>query len=328
MTRRLLLPLMPLYAMAAAAKNAGYDRSWLEPEKLRWPVISVGNISTGGSGKTPFVLCLAELLLRQGVGVDVLSRGHGRTSNTIERVDSTGSAERYGDEPLLMAQSAKVPVYVGGSRYEAGLLAEKAEPSPRIHLLDDGFQHRKLARDLDIVLVHRRDLMEGLLPSGNLREPLSALRRASVLILREEDRDLEKHLKTRNIDVPIWWIKRTVNVPQSIGGAVVFCGIARPGEFFRSAQSSIEIAIEKAFPDHHPYTDADVERLARMAHSAVARAFLTTEKDFVRLSESQRQRLAAIAPLHVAKLEARLVDEDAAMRRLQPILKAVSSRPV
>jgi tetraacyldisaccharide 4'-kinase len=328
MIRRFLLPFMPLYAAVIAAKNTAYNRGRLKTQHLKWPVISVGNISTGGSGKTPLVICLARLLVRQGIHVDILSRGYGRNSYAVERVDPAGTAERYGDEPLLMAQSVDVPVYVGASRFAAGFLAEKDRKGPRIHLLDDGFQHRSLVRDLDIVVVHRRDFSEGLLPSGNLREPLSALRRASVVVLRDEDRDLEARLRKHGIAAPIWWVRRSMNVPLSIGGAVAFCGIARPDEFFRSVGMNVEVAIEKAFPDHHQYTDADIEQLAWTAHSAIARAFLTTEKDFVRLSESQRQRLTAVAPLDVAKLEVCLLDEDAALRQLHQHLETISSHPV
>src|SRR5215467_3806423 len=120
MTRRTLLPLVPIYATAAAAKNALFDYGWAKMRQLRWSVISVGNISVGGSGKTPFVICLARLLQERGLHVDVLSRGYGRNSDAVERVDPAGNAEQFGDEPLLIARSADVPVYVGASRYVAG----------------------------------------------------------------------------------------------------------------------------------------------------------------------------------------------------------------
>src|SRR5215475_10328034 len=113
MMRRMLLPISPLYAVAVTAKNAAYDHGWLRPQQLRWPVISVGNISVGGSGKTPFVICMANLLRKQAVYVDVLSRGYGRSSDAVERVDPAGDAERFGDEPLLIAQATDVGVYVG-----------------------------------------------------------------------------------------------------------------------------------------------------------------------------------------------------------------------
>ena len=163
---RALLALTPLYAAAVAAKNLAYDRGWLRAEHLRGPVISVGNLSVGGSGKTPLTLRLAELLRERDLAVDVLSRGYGRRSEATAKVDPQGSAQNFGDEPLLMAR-AGVLVYVGDSRYEAGMLAERDAGSPRVHLLDDGFQHRQLARNVDVVVLHRGDFADQLLPAGD-----------------------------------------------------------------------------------------------------------------------------------------------------------------
>jgi tetraacyldisaccharide 4'-kinase len=322
-TRRLLYPLNPLYAAAIAAKYAAYDHGWLKTRRLQWPVISVGNISVGGSGKTPFVICLTKLLMQHGLRVDILSRGYGRNSDRVERVypgvdpgvDPGGDVERFGDEPLLIAQSTGAPVYVGASRYVAGLLAEKNETGPRIHLLDDGFQHRKLVRDLDVVLVHRSDFSETLLPAGNLREPLSSLKRASAVVLREEDAELEQQLRQRGIDAPVWLIRRTVNVPSDAGKTIAFCGIARPEDFFSSVRASnAEVAAGCAFLDHHRYSDEDLRQLIQRARSVKADSFVTTEKDVVRLSRSQKEQLGAIAPLKLVKLEVRLLDESSVLQ--------------
>jgi tetraacyldisaccharide 4'-kinase len=153
------LPLVPLYAAGAALRLV-----WLKPERLKWPVISVGNLSTGGTGKTPFTIALAKLLGNQGVHVDVLSRGYGRKDMDSSEVLLNGSAEEYGDEPLLIARETGVPVYVGAQRSQAGWLAETVAAEQGlvngIHLLDDGFQHRQLVRDVDIVLVNSEDLRE------------------------------------------------------------------------------------------------------------------------------------------------------------------------
>ena len=325
--RRWLFPLTPLYAGATAAKNAGYDRGMVKPQKLAWPVISVGNISVGGSGKTPLVIALAKLLTERGMHVDVLSRGYGRSSQTVERVDPAGSAERFGDEPLLIAQSANVPVYVGPSRYDAGILAESEWRDAGVHLLDDGFQHRKLARDADIVVIHSSDLTEHLLPAGRLREPLHSLRRASILVLREEDAELEGQFKRRGIEKPIWWIRRSVVVPAEAGNVLAFCGIARPEEFFQALRSqSADMAATYAFPDHHAYSEGDMQQLIAKAQSVSARSFLTTEKDWVRLSARQKAMLSAVAPLYVARLETVLRDERAALSELETLLPAVFPR--
>ncbi|WP_158751097.1 tetraacyldisaccharide 4'-kinase [Acidobacterium sp. S8] len=327
MIQRALLPLVPLYAAAIAAKNAAYDHGWAHPDKLRWPVISVGNISVGGSGKTPLVIALAKLFTQHKIHVDVLSRGYGRSSHAIERVDPAGSAERFGDEPLLIAQSAQVPVYVGASRYDAGRLAENEQSSTGVHLLDDGFQHRKLARNVNIAVVHSSDLRESLLPSGRLREPLSALRRASILVLREEDAELENQLAQRGIKKPVWWIRRSLTVRPDTGSVLPFCGIARPEEFFQSLRrEAIAAVATHAFRDHHRYSERDMQQLITKARANSAQAFLTTEKDWVRLTPAQRDSLSAVAPLQIARLEAVLQNEAAAWSELERLLPAVFSR--
>jgi tetraacyldisaccharide 4'-kinase len=329
MTRRLFLPFTPLYMAAVVAKNTAFDHGWTKARQLRRPVISVGNISVGGSGKTPFVIYMAKLLSQQGVRVDVLSRGYGRSSDAVERVDPSGNADRFGDEPLLIARSAHVPVYVGASRYAAGLLAEREDAATAIHLLDDGFQHRKLVRNVDIVLIHRSDFAETLLPAGRLRESLSALKRASLLVLLEEDAGLEAQLKQRGIEKPIWWMTRSITVPENTGRALAFCGIAHPADFFRSLQTSgIEIAATHTFRDHHAYSSVDIQELLQAAQSHAVDTFLITEKDFVRLSPGLREALTALAPVKMVKLEAHLHDETAALRQLQALLPTIFERPL
>ncbi|QNI33231.1 tetraacyldisaccharide 4'-kinase [Alloacidobacterium dinghuense] len=321
MTRRLLFPLNPIYAAAVGAKNAAFDKGLVRARRLLWSVISVGNISVGGSGKTPFVIALARLLKQHGVYVDVLSRGYGRNSDAVEQVDPTGDVERFGDEPVLIAQSANVPVYVGARRYAAGLLAENILGNKGIHLLDDGFQHRRLARAVDIVVMHRSDLQEKLLPSGNLRESLGSLHRASVLVLREEDVDLEQELKRRGIEKPVWFVKRSIILPENLGKAVAFCGIGRPDEFFHSLQKlEGKIVARSTFGDHHRYSEGDVQQLIRMAQAQRAEAFLTTEKDLVRLSPTQRTMMASVVPLKVAKLVTAVHDEASVLQSLEGLL--------
>ena len=189
-SRKLLLPLVPIYRLALLLREWRLGTR-LEPvRRLRWPVVSIGNLSTGGAGKTPLTIALAKALERRGLRVDVLSRGYGRRSQRAARVDPDGTAEEFGDEPLLIARETGVPVYVAGQRFMAGLLTE-AERSADfrfgLHLLDDGFQHRQLARDVDILLLNSQDWQDGLLPAGNLREPLQALRRAGVIAIPAEE---------------------------------------------------------------------------------------------------------------------------------------------
>ncbi|HYL91971.1 MAG TPA: tetraacyldisaccharide 4'-kinase, partial [Alphaproteobacteria bacterium] len=156
-------PLSAAFGAGVALRNFCYGHGVFKSRKLARPVISVGNISVGGSGKTPFVIALGQLLRDRGIEFDVLSRGYGRSSGEAAVVHPEGRPEQFGDEPLLIARRLHVPVIVGASRYSAGLLAERQFNS-KLHLLDDGFQHRRLHRDFEIVLLQSADLDDTLLP--------------------------------------------------------------------------------------------------------------------------------------------------------------------
>ena len=224
-----MLPLVPLYLAGSTLRWAG-----VKPKRLAGPVVSVGNLSAGGTGKTPFVIALAKLLMAQGIAVDVLSRGYGRTGSGADRVDPEGRAEAFGDEPLLIAREAGVPVFVGAKRLEAGALAER-EFRAQVHLLDDGFQHRQLYRDVDIVLVNSEDLGDRLLPAGNLREPVSALRRATVFAVPSGDDAAVERLRAlgltqaglaisaRDGGARVGWAGCRILRDRSAGA--VFCGV-------------------------------------------------------------------------------------------------------
>jgi tetraacyldisaccharide 4'-kinase len=311
---------VPLYAAAVGAKNAAYKYGWKKPQHLSWPVVSVGNLSVGGAGKTPLVIRLAQLLAAEAVHVDVLLRGYGRSSSQVERVDPEGDASRYGDEPKLIARTANIPVYVGASRYDAGLLAERKAQRPGIHLLDDGFQHRRLARAMDIVVLHASDFNSTLLPAGRLREPLGSLKRASAIVLRAEDRQLESDLRARGITAPVWIQHRRLAV-ECEGPVVAFCGIARPDEFFAALRSrKVDLKSTLALGDHQAYSGSRIARLISLLQRNDASGFVTTEKDAVRLSREQRAQLEEVAPLHVARLQVSLDDEAAITRQLRGLL--------
>src|SRR6476646_4112472 len=189
------------------------------PERrLEGPVVSVGNLSAGGSGKTPFVMMLGELLKARGIKFDVLSRGYGRKSRGVMLVDARGLPQKYGDEPLLIARKLQVPVIVGEDRYEAGKFAE-SKFGAQLHLLDDGFQHRSLARDFDIVLVTPQDASDRLLPAGRLREPLTSLDRADAVVLASGASP-----EAFPLDQKLVWKARRGIVPSHVPAApVVFC---------------------------------------------------------------------------------------------------------
>ncbi len=325
----LLRPLVPLYAAAVGVKNRLYDAGLLHTQRLAWPVVSVGNLSVGGTGKTPFVGALADLLQQSGWTVDVLSRGHGRRSTQVEAVDPEGPAQRYGDEPLLLARSGSA-VYVGRKRYDAGLLAEAQNPAPdaaarhSLHLLDDGFQHRRLARSVEIVLLDRSDFSDRLLPAGRLREPLAALHRADICVLREEDRDLTPQVMQamQAQDATRVWVQRRVTtVETKLQRAVVFCGIGNAEQFFASLrQAGVSIAAEVAFRDHHAYADRDVDGLVERARACHADGFVTTEKDSLRLEGELCETLEAFAPLHMAQLAVTLLEPERCRAQMERLL--------
>lgn len=337
--RPLLLPLSPLYRIVLAIKRHLFRLGCLKQRRLANPVISIGSVSVGGAGKTPVVMMLADMLLRRGYAVSILTRGYGRAPRTVERVIPFGDAGWFGDEPVLLAQRSGASVFVGADRYEAGLLAEQSpvEGKIAVHLLDDGLQHRQLIRDLDIVLLTQEDVDDVLLPAGNLREPLSALRYADVVIVREEEAEklrsfIERLTRRRKNPPAIWVIRRRLSVTDA-GKAVppkrplAFCGIARPKDFTRMLVASQCNPVKTvAFPDHHGYTDADITQLLEQARQHGAGGFVTTEKDAVKLTPAMRARLGVYGPLAVAQLSVSLVDEHTAVFQLISMVKRLDRR--
>jgi tetraacyldisaccharide 4'-kinase len=313
----LLWPLVPIYRLGLALRELQL-RTGLKPvRRLKWPVVSIGNLSTGGAGKTPLTIALAKSLSARGLHVDVLSRGYGRQSALPLLVDPGGTAREFGDEPLVIAREANVPIYVAPERYEAGLLAERdATGQSGIHLLDDGFQHRQLARDVDILLLDGTEWStEHLLPAGNLRESFSALQRATVVAVTAPGGPLlEKWLRSNGRwQGPIWRLRRFMEIPPLDGPVAAFCGIARPDQFFQGLESAgVKLASRTAFADHHNYTASDLARIESAAGKAGAIALLTTEKDRVRIG-ALFSNLSAPLSLKTVQLRIEIEDESAAI---------------
>jgi len=302
-------PLSATFGAAVALRNALYDRGVFKVRRLARPVVSIGNISVGGSGKTPFVIALGELLQQQGIEFDVLSRGYGRRSTEIAVVDPNGTPEQFGDEPLLIARKLRAPVIVGADRYQAGLVAEKRFSS-KLHLLDDGFQHRRLHRDFDIVLLPEEDQRGTLLPTGRLREALSALKRADVIVLADPS---AKPLHAKSI----WRARRQLEIAAD-RRLIAFCGIARPRQFFDALKAAHqEIAGTLTFRDHHRYAQRDIDRLLALKKQTGAAGFVTTEKDAINLGTLSAQ----LQPLRTATLRIDLESHDTVMAELLKILK-------
>jgi tetraacyldisaccharide 4'-kinase len=307
--------LSSIYASVVGARNALYDRKLLRTRSLQGPVISVGNLSTGGSGKTPFVILLGELLKDRGVKFDVLSRGYGRKSRGTLLVDPGGLAPQFGDEPLLIARKLQVPVIIGEDRFEAGQFAE-ARFGPQFHLLDDGFQHRQLHRDFDIVLLTPQDAADRPLPAGRLREPLASLRRADAVVLTSGalPESFPIHGKL------IWRVRRGIvpqNVPQR---PVVFCGIARSQNFVLQLRTAnIDPAAEAFYRDHHAYTERDIRDLLALKQQSNADGFVTTEKDAVNLGSY----FSALQSLCVVPVRMQLAE---AANALDTMLRTIDDR--
>jgi tetraacyldisaccharide 4'-kinase len=304
-----------LFGAAVGARNALYSRGVLASRRLERPVVSIGNLSVGGSGKTPFVLLLGDLLKQRGIAFDVLSRGYGRRTRGVAVVDPGGASRDFGDEPLLIARKVQAPVIIGEDRFAAGRLAEERFPS-RLHLLDDGFQHRALARDFDIVLVTPEDAHDRLLPAGRLREPLSALARADAVVLTsgapEEAFPLEGKL--------VWRAHRTIAPHDLPTHPLAFCAIARPQNFFVQLRNAgVDLAAEASFRDHHHYTEKDIRDLISAATRAEADGFITTEKDAVNLGGY----FSALKPLAVVPVKMELAD---AQNGLDAMLEIITRR--
>jgi tetraacyldisaccharide 4'-kinase len=311
--------LSAIYGGAVAVRNALYDRQWLRARWLQGAVVSVGNVSAGGSGKTPFVILLGELLKARGIGFDVLSRGYGRKTRGALLVEPGGLPRDFGDEPLLIARRLRVPVVVGEDRYEAGRFAEQRF-GVQIHLLDDGFQHRGLARDFDIVLVTPEDARDRLLPGGRLREPLNALRRADAVVLTSGAAAEAFPVKGKTV----WRVRRGIEI-QNAGRKiperpVVFCGIARPQNFLLQLRAAgVEPVAEAFFRDHHAYKEKDVHDLLELKKRSGADGFVVTEKDAVNLSGY----LDAVAPLAVVPVKMELAD---AANAVDTMLRVIEER--
>jgi tetraacyldisaccharide 4'-kinase len=306
-------PLSALFVKIVSARNRAYDSGRIAPQQLVGPVISVGNLSVGGSGKTPFVIALGEWLQQRNIPFDILSRGYKRRSTGVLRVDPNGSAEEFGDEPLMMARRLGVPVWVGKTRFAAGSAAE-SEYGPRLHLLDDGFQHRALARQFDIVLLSDRDFEDTLLPVGRLREPLESMRRADAVVVLENAKAVHRFARL------VWTVHRRLILPEPVPKRpIVVCGIARPEPFFAQLRAlGVQPAREVAYADHQQYTTVHARTLERLARELDADALLTTEKDHVKLAPL----VTKISwPLQIARLVTEVADAEHAFSEMLNVVR-------
>ncbi|MBU0479501.1 MAG: tetraacyldisaccharide 4'-kinase [Proteobacteria bacterium] len=301
-------PFSPIYSALMKVRATAYRTGVFSSIKLEVPVVSIGNLTMGGSGKTPMVMAVARLLQRQGKKPAIISRGYGGRARGDVNLVSDGAkiflnAEEAGDEPLLLAESLPgIPVVTGSQRKLTGPYAVK-ELGADLIIMDDGFQHLALSRDLDLVLFKAPFLLgDGrVFPGGYLREPISALARAHAFVINGVDElsadrveEFAGYLAEIFPGRPIFKIGYGLGTPVDIHGKAVttlqsgekcfvFCGLADPESFRLSLKrSGYEIAGFQSFPDHHAYTAGDLEKLAR---KACGRTLLTTEKDLVKLKD-------------------------------------------
>lgn len=344
-----------LYELAVRVRIAAYETDYLKSKPLDAAVISIGNITHGGTGKTPMVEYIARYLQEEGYQTAILTRGYGRKSESrlilndprnrtginadakslSESPESPETNKRahtddytqYGDEPLMLARSLPgVPVIIDKDRYEGGVWA-KRELGAQALILDDGYQHLKLARNLNILLLDATDPFGGfeMAPFGRLREPLYGLKRADVVIITRADRPMD-HAQALSIikhfcgeKVPVMYVYSEITHLRNTATNVVYessdfvgwnvivmCGIGNPNVFSEDIlQQGINIIDERFFRDHHAYTQEDLDRVTAEALRTGADAIVTTEKDAVRIERLKQGDV----PVYAAQLQIRSEDE-------------------
>jgi tetraacyldisaccharide 4'-kinase len=320
--RWLLWPLSLVYGAAVLLRAWLYRRGILQQKRLRGVVISAGNLTTGGTGKTPLVIWIAQGLLQQGKRVAILARGyrslplHSSSPQTLP----TG-LDRANDEVMIAFHQLGQAIRfgIGADRYSHGLRLE--QEGIEWFLLDDGFQHLRLARDADILLLDARDRFGRghLLPAGRLREPKCAMRRADMIVItRSENAPALETVIRRYTPAPIFYAATELKeiyleggagdtrTPDWLGkGMFVFCGIGNPGAFVEDVgQWGMDVAGHMAFRDHHRYSAADLAEIERRAERAGAEALICTEKDWYNLGRARPRTL----PLYVCRIATRLTD--------------------
>jgi tetraacyldisaccharide 4'-kinase len=291
------------YSLANTLRNRAFEVGLRKAVRLPRPVISIGNITTGGTGKTPVVRWLAERLRASGESVAVLSRGY------------KAAPGKHGDEQQMLSNllnegaQNSVVFQSNPSRFLAGRAALQVHPEIGVFLLDDGFQHRQLARDFDLVLINAAEPFGfgRVLPRGLLRESLRGLSRASAFLLTrcdqvssEEREEIGKVIRKYNSTAPIYESVHALTDFRNLNGlrAFAFCGLGDPESFIRLLSSNgCAPAGHRFFPDHHPYTDDDVRTLHADAATAGADVFVTTEKDWVKLRNLASVRESKL-PIH------------------------------
>lgn len=333
--RALLQVASGFYGTAVRGRNLLYDKGWLKPHKPKVPVISVGNITVGGTGKTPLVVWLCQYLKSKQAACGILTRGYRCRKGVLT------------DEPAILAKSCPQARVVVNRNRRAGAAKAIEQFGAQILILDDGFQHRDLARDLDIVTVDATCPFGygQLLPAGLLREPLTALRRADVVVITRADlveaeqiARLQERLQQLNPKLVVAQALHKPTCAKAVRGHKIsleelrgkqifaFCGVGNPESFVLTLQRlQLNVVGSQAYADHHCYTAEDVTGIFEQARYLGADIILTTQKDWVKTALPEMDREA----IHFAYLDMKLefvVGEDKITHLLDRLLSAASDQ--
>jgi len=339
-----LTPLGGLYGVAMKARRALYQRGLFHVHKVAAPVISVGNLTTGGTGKTPLVEWIARALTPQQKRICILTRGYGRKHSTDRVLVSNGSeifsdAREGGDEPLLLAErlKGKASVICGADRVAAARWAiEKL--NTELFILDDGFQHLRIARDYNIVAIDATNPWGNrrLLPAGDLRESPAQLVRADCIVITRADdvaqaEALKEEINQLGYGRPIFLSRMRIDGLRSLTGkieevsadasksndAAAFCGIGNPQSFFAQLKrEGYQLCHTRAFPDHHYYTQEEINTLTSQSTARGARSLLTTAKDAVKL-----RSLGIDMPCYIVDMAIEIADQDEFLRLIEKAIE-------
>lgn len=316
--RNLSLP----YLLITQVRIYLYKIGVFSTHQLGCPVISVGNLTLGGTGKTPVVEYIARFFLNKGLRPVVLTRGYGRPDESAIAVVSNGKEillkpVEAGDEPYLLAENnPTLPIVVGKNRFKAGKEAIN-KFNPDVIILDDGFQYLSLARDLNVVLLNSIRSLENshIFPAGNLREPVSALNRADVVLYTHADelphcssdnlpinKDILKLKTVHSLDKIVCLANQKMLPPEELSKkkTVLFCGIGEPDSFrSKVEQYEAEIVYFKSYPDHYVYKLSDLRFIHKIADELKADYILTTQKDAVKIKDI----ISAFPAIHMVQIK-------------------------
>jgi len=341
--KRLLFPLSLGFRAGIGLRRMAYRHGILKAHRLNRPVVSVGNLTVGGTGKTPLVEWIAQRLLDLGWSPSILTRGYRRRIGGMivlppENRKSLNPRD-VGDEVALLARALpKVPIVVDANRYQAGRVAEERF-TVDVHLLDDGFQHWSLARAVDVVAVDVTEdpAQAALLPAGRLREPFAALERADIIVLtrtgiadparhREAIARVNTHAEIFQTSLALRGLMdirdHSIHSPDELQGrrALAFCGIGNPRAFGANLrQWGMDVAAEVAYRDHHAYGPGELYRLEKRARAQGAEILVTTEKDWMNFPAQWTPAMPVFACAARLEVQNATAFENALIQRLRSV---------